>query len=139
MPEEKEARREKAESNEQDLSMLEEKEQQLQKYASLSTAIKEALDNGSDESVPALLERREDCIVVINQLDADAGRRLLNEPIENLLRDLAALDKEIRPRLQQAMNKLARLVQLEENSSNLRSPYEELQEVPKGVFYDRRK
>jgi hypothetical protein len=114
---------------------IEEKEKQLKQYFEISSAMLDALHQGLEEQVPALLEKRETCISKIDELDRSAGGLLLNERIEEQLKKLAALEEEILLKMQQSLKKLSNRIRFAKNERQ----YEEVSTVSKGVFYDRKK
>ncbi|WP_342429533.1 hypothetical protein [Neobacillus sp. FSL H8-0543] len=119
--------------------MLAEKEAQLQQFTEISKAMLGVLDKGDGDQIPGLLEKRQGCILTINKLDEEAGKILMNEQIQELLKSLAPLEAEILKQLQEMMNKLSDRMRYEQNAEYLKSQYEERETVSKGVFYDSQK
>ncbi len=119
--------------------MIKKKEEQLRHYFELSVRMMDALQEGMEDKVPALLEEREVCITAIDKIDREAGVLLMNEQIEIQLKELAALEAKLLHQLQESLKKLSNRVRLEQNDHYLKSQYEERSIISKGVFYDKTK
>ncbi|GHH99982.1 flagellar protein FliT [Neobacillus kokaensis] len=119
--------------------MITKKEEQLQHYFELSKRILEALQQGAEDLVPGLLEQREVCISSINKVDGEAGSLLMSDTIREQLNRLTVLEKEIQSQLQLTMRKLSNRIRSEQRNQFIKSQYEDLTGVSKGVFYDRTK
>jgi hypothetical protein len=119
--------------------MIKKKEEQLRYYFEISVKMMDALEEGMEDKVPTLLEEREVCITAIDKIDREAGVLLMNEQIEIQLKELAALEAKLFQQLQQALRKLSNRVRIEKNDQYLKSQYEDLPTVSKGVFYDKTK
>lgn len=119
--------------------MIEEKEDLLKQYYQLSKTMHQKIVQGKDDDFISLLEKRETIITSISQLEENAGSQLMNDQIDQLLKEQLIVEQEIQKELQNSLGKMAKQVRFAQNETFLTKQYEGNIPVSKGVFYDQKK
>jgi hypothetical protein len=117
---------------------IEEKEKQLYQYYQLTKAILHAFAQRKEDEVPELLQQREACIAIMNEVDKTAGELLMNDQMKALLRELLPMEERIQAALRQVMQELKNRVREVRNETFLSKQYENRGIIPTGVFYDKK-
>ncbi|MBM4764132.1 hypothetical protein [Bacillus sp. B15-48] len=119
--------------------MLQAKEAKLKEYVLLTKAMLTALKKGAADDFYELLDKREDCIASMKELDEKAGSILMNENMKLQLQEMVPIEKQIEKLLQQMLLKLSQQTRHAQNETFLTKQYEDSVSVSRGIFYDKKK
>ncbi|WP_416827640.1 flagellar protein FliT [Ectobacillus polymachus] len=118
--------------------MIEEKEKRIEMYHQLTVTILDALKNGREDEVPLLLEKRENAIKNMNEIDNQAKHIVMNARIRDTLTKILPLEQQIQNLLLNAMKKYKREMVSARNETFLSKHYEHAVILPYGAFYDKK-
>lgn len=117
---------------------MDEKEKRIEMYHQLTVTILEALKNGREDEIPLLLEKRENAIRNMNEIDKKAKHIVMNARIRETLTTILPLEQQIQNLLLQAMEKYKRKMVSARNETFLSKHYEHSVILPYGAFYDKK-